>query len=401
MAWNIGQEWTQQEIDLLKQHYETDTKENILKLFPNRTWSSIHQYAYRNLQLSRKQFGGAYSRNGIATKKWNSEEEDIIYNMLSTHTVQQIADFFQVSYSQMEDKIHKMGLSRKGFSGESWTAEEDLILQKHYSFAPKSYLQEQLYNRKWNPILQRGKKVFHLERLARDTTYLEYRVFDEWNEQTAYIFGFILADGYIKSKDYGGEHNILRISVHSRDVDIIYKIAAVLKYRGNITHFIVDRDKVRMKKDTPESSIAVHNKWLINQLAVKGMTMLDKSNTVVFPANVPNQYIRHLIRGIIDGDGWASAKQIHDHDTFIIGVCGTYDIVSKIKENLPIDCSDIAIYQMTKTCFRWNIQGGRAFKIAEWLYKDATIYLDRKYNEYCQAKQKYAPSSEQSGEDTQ
>ena len=385
--------WTQEEDNLLTQYYQEWSKESLLAAIPGVSWIALRNHATHKLKLSRQ--------DRTHRKVWSSSEEDQIVSMLKTMSVQKVADYFNVSYDKMEDKIHKMGYKAKDLRSESWTQEEDDILQEHFSYAPISYLKEKLPNRKWNSILQRGRKTFKMDRIAQDKTYLEYRVFDIWNEQTAYIFGFILADGYIKSKDYGSDSNILQISVHSRDVDIIYKIAAVLKYRGTISHIVSHGDGIKRKNDTPESSISCSNRWLINQLATKGMTMLDKSNTAVFPASVPQQYIRHLIRGIIDGDGWTSAKQIHDYDTFIVGVCGTYDVVSKIKENLPIDCSDIAIYQMTKTCFRWNIQGERAFKIAEWLYKDATIYLDRKYNEYCQAKQKYSPSQRRLCEDTQ
>lgn len=391
----MQQEWTAEEIDILKKHYVNATKSEIKRLLPNRSWIAIRNCATSKLGLSRKTY--------VSVKDWTTEEEAFIHDKIATLSIQSLADCLNVSYTQMVYKIRKMNLRQEKVTDkEYWSAEEDEILKQHYEYAPMNYILEMLPNRDWNSILQHGSNVLGLERQAKDRLSCDYRFFDQWTEKSAYILGFVMADGYLALKEDGSTQNRLRIVVVAKDVDILYKIAAALKYRGNIAYL------KHKNHDQIECNISFQNRWLLHQVKNKGIPVRNKSYTATFPDNIPDNMIRHFIRGIIDGDGFVSFYKRYNkirgkhYDFLNIGWCGTLDIVTKIKDLLPFDCSNNTVTKNHSSAdYYCHIGGKKAFQICEWLYKDATIFLDRKYDAYVNAKQKYAPSSEKSGEDTQ
>lgn len=61
----------------------------------------------------------------------------------------------------------------------------------------------------------------------------------------------------------------------------------------------------------------------------------------------------------------------------------------KIKELFPEKLDNIKISKSSNNCWRFNIEKQKAFNIAKWLYEDATIYLERKFQAYNNAKHIY------------
>ena len=97
----------------------------------------------------------------------------------------------------MNDKIHKMGSNRKRASGELWQKEEDEILTEHFQYASKNYLMNMFPNRSWNAILRREIKKLNLSRESQDRYYIDYNFFEDWSNDSAYIYGMIAADGHL------------------------------------------------------------------------------------------------------------------------------------------------------------------------------------------------------------
>jgi len=112
----------------------------------------------------------------------------------------------------------------------------------------------------------------------------------------------------------------------------------------------------------------------------------SKSYTVNYP-DINSKYDKHFIRGIIDGDGSFSGKK---KANAMLSICGSekllYGIYLRIKEHLKISTQsfshvgkkDTKKYKMKNFCV---IRYGEKFTrlIADWIYKDATIFLVRKY----------------------
>lgn len=319
-------------------------------------------------------------------KYWTTEEETYIRNNLHKETPKELAIRFNVSYLKIIDKIHKMRLNSKRARGEIWSFEEDKLLAEHFEYAPKSYIMDLFKNRTWTGILQRGIKTLKLNRLSQDKVYVNYQFFSEYNELSSYIAGFIMADGHI----HLGLDNYLQIEISQRDEELLTKIKNVMDFRGKFYYGYHPNGKG--KTVTPTWKIQAKNVKLIKDLNERFQIPLkDKSYVADFPTIIPKEFKRHFIRGLIDGDGWVtySAKDRR----FVIGLCGTYNIVSKTKDNLIEDCSSNSVRQDSENCYKFAITGKKAIKIADWLYKDANIFLERKYNKYLEAKGLLSPLS--------
>ena len=311
-------------------------------------------------------------------RKWTQEEKYLIYDLVKEKTISQIAEIFGVTYSCMASKIHKMGLKCKREREVSWSEKEDQILCSIYEKASKDYIMSSLPKRTWCSIRQRAKKVFGMERLARDVTYVDHTFFDEWTEKSAYIFGFILADGYLCKNESGiGNKNVLQIENGIKDIDIVYKIAAALKFRGRIV------------QSATSAKINIHNANIINQLIEKGIPPKNKTFLADFPKDIPKEFVRHCIRGLIDGDGSSLILDEDSRKRYMIGFCGTEAIVKKVFSLIPFDLSENKVYQEAPHCWRFGIRGKKAYEIGKWLYGDASIYLDRKKEALDIAKELY------------
>ena len=109
--------------------------------------------------------------------------------------------------------------------------------------------------------------------------------FNMWSADMAYVFGFWIADGYMRiDKSY-------RISFSSADREILVQIRDAM----HSTHPI--------QKDSRSNC---WNLYIFSKALYFGLLHLGgsraKSRTISFPS-VPNQYIRDFIRGYFDGDG--------------------------------------------------------------------------------------------------
>lgn len=308
----------------------------------------------------------------MTRKYWSKEEETFLINNIAKYTPKELASHFNVSYNKIIDKIHKMRLNSKKARNIIWTEEDDLLLAQHFPYAPKDYLMNLFPSRTWQSILQRGIRTLKLNRLSQDKIFVNYKFFDAWSEESAYIHGFILADGHL----HLGDNNFLQVELAADSKDILDKIAKALDFRGKI-YWLKARNTYKLQ---------IRNTYLISSLAKLGIPLHNKTFNSTFPGEIiPEKHLKDNIRGLIDGDGWS---YIDGKGVYNLGLCGTKDIVTSVKEHLIEDCSDIDVRQYEKNCWRFNLKGKRAIRIASWLYDHSHIYLDRKYFNYVKAKSK-------------
>ena len=111
-----------------------------------------------------------------------------------------------------------------------------------------------------------------------------------------------------------------------------------------------------------------------------------KSLTLKFPnINIfeNKNLIKHFIRGYIDGDGCISyCDKEHKHMT--LRILGTKDFLNILQKYLPLEKKNKL--HKKNNIYDLSFQKGRGKYILDYVYKDATIFLDRKlekYKEYC------------------
>lgn len=203
-------------------------------------------------------------------------------------------------------------------------------------------------------------------------------------EEKAYWLGFIFADGYLSSRDYGFE-----LSLKGSDVEHLYKFNKFTKHNKNNVKLGEAKfgDKVFIR-----CRWGIVNKHLWTTLNSYGCTP-RKSLTLEFPFLSDKNLIRHFIRGYFDGDGCLSyhirKNKIFPKITFL----GTMKFLNVLQNNLNKNIkTTILSDKRMKNTYILSISTTDVLDFLDYLYKDSSIYLDRKFNRYkifksCRSKQ--------------
>jgi hypothetical protein len=149
--------------------------------------------------------------------------------------------------------------------------------------------------------------------------------------------------------------------------------------------------------DTEYSYFRINQKEICYQLEALGCVS-NKSLILEFPTTVPNELIHHFLRGYSDGDGCIYKNKLQKTKTSKPYINTIWKFVSTkqfcnetakiLKEQLDINCSQSLSRPKTNQITTTLSVGGnlQVMKVLDWLYKNATIYLPRKYEKYLEFK---------------
>lgn len=197
------------------------------------------------------------------------------------------------------------------------------------------------------------------------------------SEHKAYWLGFIYADGSHNLKKYS-----LTIILQQGDIDLLNEFYKDVECDKNVKLYMNTNGKYY-------ANALIQHKHLSETLIKQGVPN-NKSFKLEFPDNnkIPYDLKRHFVRGYFDGDGCISIPT--DKSKVSWSMVGNYNFIKGIKEYIE---NNINNYNMNI----WNCshskvcsigKGGRivCMSFFDWLYKDATIFLKRKYNKYLELK---------------
>jgi hypothetical protein len=198
-------------------------------------------------------------------------------------------------------------------------------------------------------------------------TELDESVFDKLSPEALYWIGLLFADGRIEKKEYS-----ISLTLDNKDYYHLENFKRFLKSNRKITKDNGDCSRVR-----------INSKKLWYRLKELGFTH-NKSEV-----GKPHELLKHsehFWRGVIDGDG---GVYNYSH-TNQISLCGTLETIFdfiifcseelKIKDKYP-SASNKEGYKK-ETLFQVHYYSKDCKKVLDLLYKDATVYLDRKYETY-------------------
>lgn len=182
-------------------------------------------------------------------------------------------------------------------------------------------------------------------------------------EEKAYWLGFLYADGYVNEKTYQ-----IEVSLKREDESHLIKLQNSVKCEEKVLQKIVN--------GYPISRVILYSKKMTQDLKNNGCFQA-KSLELEPPTEdiVPKNLIRHFIRGYVDGDGCFSTG-------LTFSIVGTLPMLEYIIEHLQNNTtiSKRGSFTMTGKAHQWTHNSYRDFvKIHDYLYKDANIYLERKY----------------------
>ena len=209
------------------------------------------------------------------------------------------------------------------------------------------------------------------------------------NQEKAYIFGLFYADAC----NYESSGRI-KIDLQEDDRNILEIIKDKLEYTGTLKCYYVEYKTFGDKtyKCKPSIRLLINSKHMSEQLASKGC-VYNKSKVAKFPDKsiLPDDLLRHFIRGYMDGNGnisYCIDNKNTKHKKFQIGFCGTTDIINTLNNIIrdKFKCSP-AIRDRFPDRDNNNLQlaisgNNKCKEFLDWIYKDAIIYIQRKYNKY-------------------
>lgn len=229
------------------------------------------------------------------------------------------------------------------------------------------------YNIKRQILSERFKSWGYEIINQQNRTRLNESVFDTMDsEEQFYWLGFMFADGNISSEGHRIE---VRLSI--KDLSHLEKFRNFLQLSTEI--------RTGETNGNGWCHLSVRNKHLWEVLNSYGCVP-QKSLILKFPriALKSQKFLLDFIRGYVDGDGCLCIYQDKDKYRTRLSLLGTESFVTsvnKIFKNVG--------YIRNKSCENW---ANKAYelkfsdipsrKIARYLYENANIYLDRKYNKY-------------------
>lgn len=202
------------------------------------------------------------------------------------------------------------------------------------------------------------------------------------SEAKAYFLGLLGADGC---------NTAGAITLALIDKDIIETFRLHLESENKIqfrrqSNQIMILGQPSSRKDM--YALSLQNKYFV-QMANKRGIVPRKSLIYKFPEWMPEELLHHYIRGYYDGDGSISYSWRHENTNLEakVSLLGTTDfcesVQNKIESLIGIKTS-VHLHGKNGITARLNVLGGKPniLKFLDWLYKDATIFLQRKYDKY-------------------
>ena len=233
---------------------------------------------------------------------------------------------------------------------------------------------------------KRGIKLNkHRARTNRKYT-LNEQYFDVIDTQEkAYFLGFLYADG---TNCKNGRR--VDLTLAEEDKEILEKLAVLVDSNKPLI-----RVKIKDKQPTRQDQFCFSmNGTRISQRLTDLGCMNNKTFKLKFPTKeqVPEHLRRHFIRGYFDGDGGISFTMPPSRNCMVykISITSTQDMLNSIKyliqKDLLINISIRPSYapkRDKKIIMELDIVGRKqVMAFLDWMYKDANISLQRKFNKY-------------------
>lgn len=204
------------------------------------------------------------------------------------------------------------------------------------------------------------------------------------NEDKAYWFGFLAADGCLMASRY-----ITTLELGETDLGHLEKFRAFLDAQHPLYRIVSKANSY--VKESIKYRIALSNKDFYNDLLVLGLKP-NKSLDLVFPGSVPVQFELDFIRGYFDGNGscfnrnisYASNSKKYTYKRPGVTISGAEGMIHKIQ----------SIIHMGRI-YKRSLQSGKSISILQirkleeikslfhlFYKKDSCTRLDRKYEKF-------------------
>lgn len=202
-------------------------------------------------------------------------------------------------------------------------------------------------------------------------------------EQSFYWAGFIAADGSLQKRKYS---KILKVALSQNDHQHVELFKSSISSNHPIKVYRVKPSKL-VKSESMCSEIQIANNNIYNDLS-RFNIIPNKTKTYTFPEWLTNhELVNHFMRGYFDGDGCISKCGLGKNRTVIqksFSILGTKQFINQYMNILVLKqiVNEVKIsphYSVYQLSYSGN---NNIRKIHDFLYKNATIWLDRKRTKF-------------------
>lgn len=191
------------------------------------------------------------------------------------------------------------------------------------------------------------------------------------NEENAYWLGYLYADGYVHK-------NTTNVELCSKDREHLEKFKSSICKSAKIKEKIV----ILNGKSYTNYRITISSIKLVNDL-IKHGCFQAKSLTLKFPTTVPDNLMHHFIRGYFDGDGSTGIYKLKSGAlSYNFKLIGTKEFLTHTDSIIcdTLNLNPVKLYRRDNgKIYQYSRGGANNFKkMRNYLYNNATIYLNRK-----------------------
>lgn len=215
------------------------------------------------------------------------------------------------------------------------------------------------------------------------------------DENKAYWIGFIWCDGYMAIRNRKNRKSTsyeFKLTLKEDDYRHLEKFNQALGGKYKVKYYKMSSGFMSGQK---EARLLITNQHFGKTLVEKYGLVPRRNDCSKIIQSIPKHLMKHFIRGVIEADGTFSKYKIvekgYDVNKYRVSIGTNEDIVRFIEKHLMdnsiINIAERKLYQRHagqdgeyKTL---EISGkAQTLNILNYIYDDASIYLDRKYEKY-------------------
>lgn len=305
--------------------------------------------------------------------KWTKDQVDFLKDNYGAISNEELCHKLNKTWSSITHKVSRENIK----SPRMWSEEELQYLKDNYK--TKTYKEIAQNLGRTIPAVE-----LKVRRLMLKKSKYEYNHSFFKNIQTeaqSYWCGFIMADGCV-AIDKRTNSCELCIKLQAGDYKHLKKFNKSLD--GNVPVTFFNKMVTFPKKSEPSLShqcqIRLYSEEMVHDIAKYGV-IPNKSLVKKFPNNIPENLMNHFIRGYFDGNGTIGfVERKHKYCSF---ATGSKDFAEGLHSYLNEKvCKTSGIYlKKDSNVYSFSLKSFESmYLFLTYLYKDATIYLDRKFH---------------------
>lgn len=308
-------------------------------------------------------------------KKSKEKADQILSLYKEGKMLTEITQLTSSSQATVKKVLLHFGINYDSDRKENRTDILNKVLELYQQGKSQTYIEKELnLTRKTIRELLKSKGIEYRDKSQqhhiRYNTQINHNAFDVLTPECLYWIGMLYSDGHIETV----RESAIELTLHNNDVLHLEKLKLFLNTTRPIKNGNGDCKRLRF-----------NSRLIRNRLVELGFTS-NKSITID-----PHDLLkdsRDFWRGVIDGDGGVYDYKYHTKQIFL---CGTLKTIFEfiifctkhgIKSKYPTQNKGKNLYSV-------SYYGKDAVLVGNLLYKDATVYLDRKYETYLEMCQEF------------